>query len=457
MTSSHDILDRVGFEPREEHRGQLRFAERIAREHAERLRYAHGLGWLVWDGMRWAPDKDGAAMRAAVRTVKDAIRSSAELEPDARAELFKDVRKVESSSGLQGVLQIAGSLRPIATAAHMLDGDPWLFNLPTGTLDLRAGHIRPHDPADLITKVSGAGLSNDPAPVFTEFLETVLPDPEVRAFLRRLFGYALVGRVSEHVLPILTGTGRNGKSTLLGVLTQAFGDYALAADPDLLVDRGSSHPTGQADLLGARLAVCSETDEGRALAAATVKRLTGGDRIRARRMRQDFFEFDPSHLAVLVTNHKPKVAGDDPALWRRILVVPFDVVVPPEQVDTKLPEKLSLEMPQVLAWALAGYSEWVERGLCPPDVVRVATEQYRAGSDVLGKFIDERCLIQPNAHVRASDLYAAYKAWCTANGERFANEREFSDQMSARGLQKVHRAVGRVYLDIDLEGQDFGE
>jgi putative DNA primase/helicase len=445
----------------EAHRGQLRMAERLARRHAKLLRHAHDLGWYTWDNLRWAPDRDGAAMRAAVDVVKAAITDLDTLTGQDRDQLYSDIRRAETSAGLAGILTIAATLRPLATQPNQLDANPHLFNTLAGTLDLHTGQTRPADPADLLTKVAGAGL--DPTitgTVFERFLTGVLPDPDIAEFVQRLFGYAMLGRATEHVLPIFTGTGQNGKSTLLRVVGDAFGDYAISADPEMLVDRGraGTHPTGVADLLGVRLAVASETDEGRPLADATVKRLTGGDKIRARRMRQDFFEFDPSHTFIMVTNHKPRVAGDDPALWRRIRVVPFDVVV--SDPDPQLPEKLSLELSAVLGWAYAGYQGYVSRGLDAPEVVTVRTDDYKNSSDALGRFLDERTIqTGPQGVVKARELYAAWSEWCRDNGENNGSEVVFAESMGRRGHAKTRRNIGQVYIGVMLssDGEESGD
>ena len=204
-----------------------------------------------------------------------------------QANLFKDVRRCESAGGQNGILAIAEDLRPLAVAADKMDADPWLFNVANGTLDLRTGKLRPHDPADLITKVAGCDLDPEATgPVFDKFLAEILPDDAVRGFVQRLFGSAMFGRVRDHVLPIFTGLGANGKTTLVELVRDVFGDYGIAAEPDLLIDKGYAHSTGQADLLGVRLATTVETDDDNRLAAARMKRLTGGEKVRARRMRE---------------------------------------------------------------------------------------------------------------------------------------------------------------------------
>lgn len=442
------------------HRGQLRMAYRLAEHFADDLRFVHQVGWHVWDGRRWSEDKKGEARRwVAEGVLRPALQEAIGLDKDRRDELLADVRKCESAAGVDGVLRLAEALEPFAITIDDLDSDPYLLNLTNGTLDLRTGQVRQHDPRDLLTKVTGCGWEPDwkpGEPVFESFVAEILPDVEVREFVQRLLGVALIGRVVEHVLPIFTGTGRNGKSTLLNVVRSALGDYAIEAEPDLLIERDRAHPTGLMDLRGVRVAVCQESDEGRKLAVGTVKRLTGGDTIRARRMRADFVQFDPSHTAILVTNHKPRVPGDDPALWRRLRVVPFDVVVP--NPDPRLPERLELDLPTVLAWIIAGHASYEALGgLQEPAAVEAATATYRASSDVMGRFLEECTIAGGSAlYVRAGELFGEWQAWCARNGEHAGRQNEFSEAVEQRGYEKKNRSIGRVYVGIGLRS-DEGE
>ena len=291
------------------HRGQARIAYRVADHYADRFIHVTGLGWHHWDGTRFRPDDRGAAKRAVLAELRRALAESL-----GDKELRADVRKCESASGVAGVLDLAAALDPFAAAVSDLDADPHLINVANGTLDLHTLALRPHSPADRITKVCrGAYTPDAKSDAWEAFLARVLPDDTVRRFVQRLIGVSLLGAVREHVLAILTGEGANGKGTFYKAVCNTLGDYASTAEPDLFMHRDGAHPTGEMDLLGRRLIVVSESERDRRLAEATMKRLTGGDTIRARRMRQDFVEFTPSHTALLVTNHWPKVSGDDPA------------------------------------------------------------------------------------------------------------------------------------------------
>ncbi|MFC6258394.1 phage/plasmid primase, P4 family, partial [Kocuria oceani] len=374
------------------HEGETRMAYRLATAYQDRLMHVHGFGWFAWDGRRWEEDKVGHARRALIDVLAQDLRAALE---DRDRDRVNALRKIERDAAQRGVLKIAEDLPAFARTIDDLDADPWLLNTANGTLDLRTMALRPHDPADRITKVTrGAYRPEDlDGSRWARFLSSTLPDSDVRAFLARYVGQALTGRVLEHKLAILTGTGRNGKGTFYGALGFALGEYATVVEPDLLLHRDGAHPTGEMDLRGVRWAVVSETDEGRKLAMSTVKRLTGGDRIRARRMRQDFVEFNASHTLALITNHLPRVDGDDPAIWARLRVIPFD-----QKFDTggrrpvkDLPEQLEADADAVLSWTVAGWEDYRHRdGLDEPAAIVAATENYHAGADHVGRFLDVR-------------------------------------------------------------------
>jgi putative DNA primase/helicase len=304
-----DVADPLPGEPRTE----LGYARRLVHVYGGRLRYVPAWRrWLVWDGSRWTHDTTGQAHRwmkaIARRLTADAIAIA---DKDDRKAAIAAARRGESSHAVAGALTLAGTEAEIVVTPDDLDADPFLLNCANGTLDLRTGACREHNPADLLTKMAGATYDPDAQGVeFVKFLERVQPGPAMRAYLARLLGHALEGRVVSHILPIFHGAGANGKGTLTAAVLAALGDYGDAADPELLTARTfDAHPTGTADLCGLRLAVLHESDHGRRLAEGTVKRLTGGDRIKARRMRENFWSFEPSHTFLMLTNHKRSSAA----------------------------------------------------------------------------------------------------------------------------------------------------
>jgi putative DNA primase/helicase len=431
---------------------ELGYAHRLAEVYRGQLRYVHTWKrWLVWDGRRWAHDLTGQVQRWAkltARAMTDVVLASDD--PAFIRDYYPVARKGETSACVTSVLNLASSAEGVATAHGDLDADPFLLNCANGTLDLRTGGLRAHNPADLLTKMTGAAYDPDaPCPVFTGFLEDVQPDAGMRAFLARLLGHALEGRVIEHILPIFYGEGANGKSTLVTAIVAALGDYGGPADPELLTARSfDAHPTGTADLCGLRLARIDETNQGRRLGEGTVKRLTGGDRIKARRMREDFWSFDPSHTFLMLTNHKPAITGTDEGIWRRVRLVPWGVVIPDEKRDGELGARLALELDAILAWLVAGHADWKANGLGEPEAVAEATAAYRTESDAIARFLDEKCM--NHGQVRSSDLFAVWQKWCAAESEEPGSQTAFSNELTNRGYDKVRQNSGWFWQSLGL-------
>lgn len=286
-------------------------------------------------------------------------------------------------------------------------------------IDLRTGELRPGRSEDKITKHAPVTFDPDATCLtFEAFLARVQPDQELRAYLRRRAGCALTGDVSEQDLLFFHGGGANGKTTFANALRDAMGaGYARQAAPGLLLrSYGERHPTELADLDGARLVVSAEVDDGRDLAVELVKQVTGGEPLKARRMRQDFYEFESTFKIMLLANHKPVIKGTDWAIWRRIKLVPWDVTIPPAERDPHLREKLKTEVSGILNWMIAGCLDWQRNGMQEPAGVTAATEAYRADSDPLSTFLADCCVTSERYTVAAGALFKAYQAWAVEQG-----------------------------------------
>jgi putative DNA primase/helicase len=422
-------------------------AQRLVARHGQDLRYVHDWSrWLVWDGKRWRPDNTGEVVRRAEETVRAMYHQA---DPGdggpVDKELAKHAMRSESRGRIEAMIALAESRIPVPVPPDELDGDPWLLNVTNGTLDLKTWELRDHRREDLITKLAPVEFDRDAqAPTFQRFLKRVLPPEELRRFVQRAIGYSLTGDTRERILLILHGVGRNGKSTLLEVMREVLGDYAMKTPAETLMAKPTGGiPNDLARLKGARFVSASETEQNRRLAESLVKEITGNDTISARFMRAEWFDFRPSHKTWLATNHRPEIRGTDPAIWDRIRLIPFEVRIPDEEIDRALPEKLRAELPGVLAWAVKGCIEWQREGLGEPEKIRVATEGYRADMDVLAGFLDDRCSIGPNAWAKATPLYEAYKAWCEETGERAETQRRFGMRLTERGF--VREKVGGTY------------
>lgn len=431
----------------EVHRGQMRMASRLAARYAGSLLFAYGIGWHVWDGTRWAKDQDGAARRAVHDTLRESLHEIADMDKQAGSAMYDDVRKCESSNAIEGILKIASALVAFAVAGSRLDADPYLFNTAGGTLDLRTGEMLRHDPRHLITKVSPFAVGGD-GREFRAFLERILPEQETRRYVQKLFGYAMYGKVTEHIMPIFTGEGANGKGTLRDAVKAAFGDYAVEVEPELLISqKHQRHGSFKMRLRGARLVFMSETERDRRFDEATMKKLTGGDPIEANYMRENPIEFNPSHTLVMVTNHLPRLS-DDPACWRRLRAIPFDVNIPLQEQDGELPDRLVADGGSVLAWVLEGFRMYREEGLVLPETVEGRTRQYRIDSDVIMRFLDESTQKDSASRIKANDLYQSWSAWCVLNREYAGTSTSFGESVKNKGVKAHRTAKGVFYVGI---------
>jgi putative DNA primase/helicase len=419
-------------------------AERLVARHGSDLRYVHPWRkWLVYDGRRWRHDDAGEVARRGKDTVKAMYREAAEGIGRIDKDLAKHAMRSEAKERIAAMIGLAESEPGIPVRPEQLDADPWLLNVQNGTIELRTGKLRAHSRKDLLTKIAPVEYHPDAeAPRWEAALAEWLPSEALRQFVQRLIGYCLTGDVSEQVLPFLHGPGANGKTTLINAILAMTGDYGQQAAPDLLLAKHGAHPTELADLFGARLVVSVEVEDGRRLAESLVKQLTGGDKIKARRMREDFWQWDPTHKVLLVANHRPVVRGTDHAIWRRIKLVPFDVTIPKEKQDQRLPEQLRAELPGILAWAVRGCLAWQREGLGEPEEVKAATATYRSEQDALAGFIQECCFVSPHAEARATALYEAYQGWCRANGEHEENQRRFGGRLRERGFESCDITSG---------------
>lgn len=437
-------------------------AERLVDLHGRDLRYCHPWSkWIVWDGRRWAIDKTAAARRRARETVRHIYAEAAAEEDDEhRKALVKHAIASEDRKRIGAMLALAEAEAGIPILPEQMDLDPWLFNCRNGTIDLQTGELRPHRRSDLITKL--CPLDYDPTAECPLWLSTLdlffAGNADLIGYWQRLCGYCLVGVIRDHIMPVAYGTGNNGKSTILGTLLNVFGtDYAMKAMPDLLMaKKQDTHPTDKADLFGMRLVVAIETEAGRRLNESQIKELSGNDRIRARRMREDPWEFQPTHTLVMATNHKPVVRGTDNGIWRRLKLVPFNVKVEGREDDKAMPEKLRAEYSGILTWCVRGCLDWQNQGLEPPDVVEEATQGYRLEQDILGQFLEEHTIKNPLAKVKSSQIYERYKEWAKDGNEFVMTHKAFGLALVERGFPKKE-SHGMWYQGIGLRALSGSE
>jgi putative DNA primase/helicase len=421
---------------------ELANSERLLVLHGPRLRFSAGLGWLAWDGQRWAAD----AARAT-ELAKDALRclfreAMAELDVagsardrdaiEAAEARINHAVKSQSSRGVAAMLKLTETDPRIIVRPDDLDADPYLLNVANGTIDLRTGRLRPHDSRDLITKLSP--VKYDPsAPLddWLSFLSTATRgDASMIEFLQRSAGYSLTGETTQEKLFFLSGPAGSSKSTFVDALRGVLGEYAVVTSFDTFVQR--SHVEAQrpdlARLMGARMVSAAEVGAEKKLDEGVLSNATGGDKINACHKYKDPFDFKPKFKLWLLANKRPRVNDmeDETGIWRRLLCLPFDFKIPKEQRDPKVKARLtdpSIGGPAVLRWAVEGAVRYLREGrLVEPTRIEQATEDYRAENDPIRDFVAENFILAPgdrDAWILKSKVLARYGEWSKSEGIRF--------------------------------------
>lgn len=407
----------------------------------DRYRWAAHRGtWMHYTNGRWCPVPEEAVAKKAA----DALRQhyAAELtqatDKDTVLALTKKIAETCIYARITGALAFLKGWDGILTMAQEWDRDPWLLNVRNGTIDLRTCTLRPHDPNDLLTKQ--ANVEYDPTAKgekWEQHINKFLPDANIRRQVQRDLGGALPGAVLDECLPIWWGIGGNGKTTTVRTILHLLGDYACRAAPDLLVQsKYDRHPAEIADLCGKRLVFSVEMDKAKHLAEALVKDLTGGDRKKARFMRQDFFEFEQTFSIILVVNQKPIITGTDPGLWRRLRLIPWTYQVQPSErrEQDEVVAELLTESAAILNWLLDGLRDKQREPFWVADEVRAVTDAYQAEMDWLGDFLGQCCVLGPRYTVPKAELYAAYVSWCGKNHEAPVSRKTFTRALENRGI-----------------------
>ncbi|MEU6112463.1 phage/plasmid primase, P4 family [Streptomyces albidoflavus] len=448
-------------------------AKLFADLYSDRFRHVEGLGWYTWDTYRW---KRVGGEKAALWAAGDMAEQMPAADPRgllSDREIAQHRRRTMSTSGMKALLHQAKAAPTLSLDPDILDGDPYTLCTPGGIVDLRTGSIHHPDPhRDLHSRATNVAPGGMPTPRWDRFLsDTFGADDrgkELVDFLHLLLGYSITGDVGAQVLPFLWGKGANGKSVLLDVMIQILGDYADAAPPGFLMDKGafSEHSTELTELHGRRIFVCSELKPNDKFDEARVKLLTGGDKIKARRMRQDYFTFTPTHKLWLLGNHRPEVGTGGHAFWRRIRLIPFEYVVPAHRkIDNLAAELVADEGPGILTWLIAGATRYLTTRdpLTGPTSVRVATDAYKTTEDHIGRFLTECCALSPGSDLRAEQrmLYTAYGSWCQSESIRADTPRAFASRVRqevglASPAEMMKSSGKKYYPGIALLSDDHG-
>ncbi len=366
------------------------------------------------------------------------------------------MRHVEYSSkapNLRAMIEMAKSEPGMTVQLSEFDNDPMLLGVTNGVLDLNKGTLLPVSPEVLVSK--RCNVSYDPCarcPRFEQFMLEIQPDADIRAFLQRLAGYYLTGGVNEQMFAFFYGHGANGKSVFIELFGWLLGEYARKIQTEMLMHH-QRNPQGPSpdivSLKGVRLAYANETEEGRRLAEARIKDMTGGDTLTGRvPYGKADITFRPTHKLIIVGNHKPEITDTSFGMWRRVALTPFEQTIPEPDRDPKLLEKLKVEGSGILNWMLAGLRAWQKNGLQTPEKIKAATAAYREEQDILGDWIGENCKTGADCSVQKSSLYADYQEWAKQNGHGIFSQTKLTRKLNERGFRRA--ADKRTVLGISL-------
>ena len=428
-------------------------AARLIRLEGRRLRHVHAWQkWLVYDDGRWHIDLGDALVSHRAKAVgADVLRQSRELTDDkAREAAEKFAKRCENASAIGSMLTLARGIPGVLVDHEQLDAHPTLLNVLNCTIDLETGKARDHEPDDLMTKRAPVVYDEEStAPLWESCLERWQPDPAVRDYLQRMCGSAITGHPVERLF-VNHGVGGNGKSKFYGAIAGLLGSYSVVPHKSLLVaQRHQEHQTVVASLFGARMLVVPETEADDRLNEALVKNLTGGDTIRARRIREDEWDFKPTWTAFMHTNYRPVVSGADEGIWRRLRLIPWETIIPTSQQDPRLGDKLASEESGILNWLIAGAVRWLDGDDSEPADVIAATADYRDAENVIGRFVDECCVTGPGKSVPVKKLGQTYTLWCQQNAEDVMTSKALGQALEAMGF-RAKKGTGGVRIRLGL-------
>jgi P4 family phage/plasmid primase-like protien len=452
--------------------------DRIAPKVRDRMIYS--AAWMTWDGRQWVADETQDALRAEMilrsemRAFAENIMAASFAAPSAgEAQQLRQRAKTLMNRG--GMRTILDHLRgPLLVPIDDFNADLLSLNTPAGLIDLRDGSMRSSKPEDLVSRMTGVAPSGrynpKKAPHWVAFLEHLTGgDAALASFIQRYMGYCLTGQMGEKKFVFAWGSNSNtGKSTFVRAAAHALGSYAASDDVNLFMGGMGENrrASGLARLLGVRLFLGTEPAVGRKWDDESIKKITGGDRVTARRLFQEPFEYMPQFKIMIAGNHEPELRNVDGALLQRILIVPMNNQVATEAQDPHLSKKLEGEASEILQWMIEGCLEWQKSGLQPPEAVQAATEEYRDTEDLHAQWLGECCDVGPEHRATTGDLFTSWREWCNRRGRPAEGLTAFSRALAARSgewrLERYRSASERGYMGIRIKprlalGTDFEE
>jgi putative DNA primase/helicase len=424
---------------------EVHIADCFAREYGNELRYVAKWGqWLRYDGKRWVEEPTLMAFDLARRLCRELIEEMGSKPSETKGIL--------SAKTVAAVERLARADRRIAAVFDQWDTDPFLLNTPDGTVDLKTGDLKPHRLEDYVTKMTAVAPGGE-CPLWYKFLDRfTASDEKLQSFLQRACGYCLTGDTREEALFFFFGLGANGKGVFFHTIAGILNDYHCAASMETFTfSVGERHTTELARLCGARLVTAAETEEGKRWNESRIKTLTGRDKIAARFMRQDDFEFVPQFKLLISGNHRPGLRTVDEAIKRRMNLVNCAVTIPEDERDPELAEKLKAELSGILAWMIEGCMEWQKVGLKAPAAVVNATNNYIAGEDAFAAWLADCCIEGVDMADTSAALWSSWKEY-SKNAEEFVgNRRRFSQKLEDLGFERCKIREQRGHRGLALK------
>ena len=431
--------------------GDVLNGRRFAKKFAGRLAYTHQTGkWLEFVDHAWVADELGRVMQHAIDLTHDffldvaqmsieAARGGGRAAADEADEMLRHAKASQNKPRLEAMLSIAKTEPEIAMNTGSFDANDQRLGVKNGVIELDGGIFRDGEPEDYISRQAGSDFDGDAdCPTFLRFLSEVQPDPDVRSWLQRFCGYCLTGSTAEQIFLVSHGNGANGKSVFWEVIRKMLNEYATTVQFDTFTEKNNNDSIRNdlARLDKVRLVIANEGQNGARLDEGIVKQITGGDEITARFLHREFFTFRPRFKVSLITNHKPVISGNDNGIWRRVVLLPWQVTIPAEQRDRNLEAKLTAELPGVLNWALEGLQRYKEVGLDLPAALVRANAEYRQDSDVIGLWLADCAALNSNSKTPLRQVYNSYKQWATDNGHKPMSSKSLGDRLKERGIRE---------------------
>lgn len=419
--------------------------------------------WVTWTGRNFSIGVAKEVMEATVQVSKSLLDEPPPPSGDPKEDKAKLAAHIafctryQTQRGFDSIRRIAEKI--LARDFGSLDKKTDLFHCENFTLrfdDAGAVQKLDHVPSNMNTLLSQVPYIPDAkCPRWEQFIAEIAvgadgqPSPGLADYLQRIAGFCLTGRVDNQSIFILHGGGNNGKGAFCRTLLKLLGGFGASVNQDLLIDtKNKGHLTQFATLYGKRCVIAQETDQGCKLNESQVKWLTGGDGIRCRRMREDEWEFEPTHKVMLATNNLPIIRGTDNGIWRRVKLIPFNATVSP---DPKLEPSLARELPGILNWAIEGYRKVCSgQGLAEPEEVKIARAEYQQDMDIVGQFVEEKCVLGPGLKATNTTLYAAFEMYCKSVGLHPPSMRKLTIDLERLGVESGKSDSVRLKKGIGL-------